>query len=301
MKLPLASVRPALVNRLYRGAFRSGHGRDHGGLRQMVSRLLFYLVEAMRIPSGGKLEVDLPVRGRSVTLRLNPFNRQFSPLYFAAYAEGYELAVARSLERLLPDDGVFVDVGSNWGYFPLLVASRERFKGTILAFEPVPSTYADLADLVAQAGLGPWIETRQAAVGETDGEVTMSVPRHSGLAKIDTGGAGTRVPLVRLDSLGLERVDVIKIDVEGHELAVLKGAEQTLRRLGPALVFETGVGDPGVDRLPLEFLEGLGYRLHQPEVTGSSIRFHRFRAAERSSMPSYFNVVAWPEDRGDPA
>lgn len=297
MKLPLTAVRPALVNRLYRAAFRSGHGRKQGGIRQGLARPLFYLVESLRLPREAKLEIDLPVRGVAKTLRLNAYNRQFNPLYFAQYADGYEVTVARSLDALLPDDGVMLDIGSNWGYFPLLFASRESFRGKILAFEPVPSTYADLTDLVAQAGLGEWIETHQAAIGNADGSVTMSVPRHSGLARIDPNGQGTSVPLQRLDSLALDRLDVVKIDVEGHELSVFQGATETLRRLGPALVFESGVGARQKAQPPIEYLESIGYRLHRPEIEEGRLVFHPFRAADRPGMRKYFNIVACPADR----
>jgi FkbM family methyltransferase len=288
MKLPLRSVRPALVNRLYRGAFRSGHGRDHGGLRQAVCRALFYPVEALRLPPGSKLEVDLLVRGREVTLRLEPWNRQFSPLYFSRYAGGYETTVARSIASRLPDDGVFLDVGSNWGYFPLLFASRETFGGRILAFEPVPATFA----VIGEAGLEPWVEIRQAAVGAEDGEVSMHVPRHSGLARMDSQGAGVKVPVLRLDSLKLDRVDVIKVDVEGHELAVFEGARDTLSRLGPAIVFESGVGREDRWMPPLSFLEEMGYRLHRPELSGGELSLKPFDASERAGMDPYFNVLA---------
>jgi len=296
MKLPLKFVRPALVNRLYRGAFRSGHGRARGGLRQAVCRALFYPVEALRFPPGSTLEVDLVVRGRETTLRLPPWNRQFSPLYFSRYAEGYETIVARSLAAHLPDDGVLVDVGSNWGYFPLLFASRETFHGRILAFEPVPSTFADLAAVIAQAGLEPWVEIRQAAVGNADGEATMHIPRHSGLARMETRGRGIQVPLLRLDSLGLDRLDVLKVDVEGHELEVFEGARETLRRLGPVIVFESGVGQAERWMPPLTFLEESGYRLHRPEIVGGGIEFRPFPAARRAEMDRYFNVVAIREE-----
>lgn len=292
MKLPLQSVRPALVNRLYRGAFRSGHGRVKGGWRQAVCRALFYPVEALRLPPWAKLEVDLLVRGRATTLRLDPWNRQLSPLFFSRYADGYETTVARSLASLLPDDGVFLDIGSNWGYFPLLLASRESFRGRVLAFEPVPSTYADLVAVIAQAGLGAWVETRQAAVGGEDGEIAMRVPRHSGLARVDAGGRGARVPMVRLDSLALDRLDVVKVDVEGHELAVFEGARETLLRHRPAIVFENGVGASDRWLPPLAFLESLGYGLHRPEESGGGVVFRPFRAAEREAMDPYFNVVA---------
>lgn len=260
--------------------------------------MLFYLVEAVKFPSASKLEVDLTVRGRPVTLRLSPWNRQLAPLYFARDAEGYETLVARSLDAMLPDDGVFLDIGSNWGYFPLLFASRERFRGKIIAVEPVPSSHADLAELVRQADLGAWVETRRMAVGNREGEMRMSVPRHSGLARLDAAGDGPLVPICTIDSLGLERLDVVKIDVEGHELAVFEGAVETLRRLGPVLVFESGVGVREKAQPPIEFLESVGYRLHRPELVDGELVFHPFAAADRPVMEKYFNVVAWPESRG---
>lgn len=299
MKLPLVDVRLALVNRLYREAFRSGHGRPKGGWRQGLARVGFYVMEALKLPAKDRLEIDLIVRGRPLTLRLNPWNRQFAPLYFAAYAEGYEVPVARSLAHFLPDDGVLVDIGSNWGYFPLLLASREDFQGKIVAFEPVPSTYADLVDLVKQAGLGTWVETRQAALGKEDGIVSMRVPRHSGLARIDERGGDVDVPMARLDSFAWQRIDVIKMDVEGYELAVLEGAVETLDRLRPVIVFESGVGERHLAQPPLEFLESINYRLHQPRFVDGEIQFHPFLAAQRPEMKKYFNVVAWHATRDE--
>lgn len=297
MKLEISAVRLAPVNRAYRNAFRSGHGGSVGPARQTLSRLAFYALEAMR-PRGRELEVDLSVRGRPATLRLNPYNRQFSPLYFSLFAEGYELAVARSIARHLPDDGVFADVGSNWGYFPLLLASRAAFRGRIHAFEPIPSTYADLASVVAQADLGEWVETHHAAVGDRDGTVSMSLPRHSGLAAIDERG-GIEVPLVRLDSFGWERLDVLKVDVEGFERAVFEGAAETLRWLRPVVVFEDGVAASEDCAGTLAFLEGLGYRLHQPVESGDRLEFRPFASAGRGELPSYLNVVAIPEERAE--
>lgn len=297
MKLPISAVRLPLVNRLYRAAFRSGHGGEGSGFTQALARPLFYLLESLRLPRDAKLEVDLTVRGVAKTLRLNAYNRQFNPLYFAKYAEGYEVTVARSLAALLPDDGVMLDIGANWGYFPLLMASRESFSGKILAFEPVPTTHADLVDVIEQAGLREWIEPMACAIGEANSTLAMRVPRHSGLARFDEKG-DTRVEVKSLDSLNLSRIDVIKIDVEGHELGVFKGAVETLRRLGPALIFESGVGERAKAQPPLEYLESVGYRLHRPEVDGERIEFHPFKAAERPEMKKYFNVVAWPEGRG---
>ncbi len=293
MKLPLIEVRLPLLNRCYRGTSRSGHGRKTRGIKQAISRLLFYTLEFTRLGGSRQLEVDLTVRGRPVTLRLNPFNRQFSPFYFHAFKDGYEVTVARSIRHFLPNDGVFVDVGSNWGYFPLLFASQEDFRGKIFAFEPVPSTYEDLRSVIEQAGLGDMVQPYEMAVGAAEGSVTMNLPRHSGLASIDTGGAGAfKVSVTTLDSFEWERVDVIKVDVEGFEVAVFEGAVATLKRCRPMVVFENGLGEGEDNIRPLTFLEAQGYQLHFPSIKGDLVEFEAFRAKDRAGLPDYFNVVA---------
>ena len=293
MKLPLIEVRLPLLNRCYKGTSRSGHGRKTRGLKKAINRLLFYTLEFTKLGGAQPLEVDLTVRGRPVTLKLNPFNRQFSPFYFHAFKDGYEVTVARSIRHFLPSDGVFVDVGSNWGYFPLLLASQEVFHGNIFAFEPVPSTYKDLRSVIEQAGLRDWVQSFEMAVGAEGGAVTMNLPRHSGLASIDAEGAGKfKVSVTTLDSFQWERVDVIKVDVEGFEVAVFEGAVETLKRCRPMVVFENGVGE-GEDTInPLTFLEGQGYQLHFPSIKGDLVEFEAFRANDRAGLPGYFNVVA---------
>lgn len=293
MKLPLVEVRLPLLNRCYKGTSRSGHGRKTRGFKQAISRLVFYSLEFTGLGGGRPLEVDLIVRGKPVTLRLNPFNRQFSPFYFHAFKDGYEVTVARSIQHFLPNDGVFVDVGSNWGYFPLLFASQENFRGKIFAFEPVPSTYRDLRSVIEQAGLEDRVESHEMAVGAEEGTVTMNLPRHSGLASIDTGGTGAfKVSVGTLDSFQWEHVDVIKVDVEGFEQAVFEGAAETLKRCRPMVVFENGVGEGEDNIRPLTFLEGLGYQLHFPSIRGDLVEFEAFRAKDRGALPDYFNVVA---------
>src|SRR5262249_58723460 len=112
------------------------------------------------------------------------------------------------------------------------------------------------------------------ARGEADGAADFAVPlvtsarSDTGTARIGpamTGHETLRVALRRLDSLvderGLERIDLIKIDVEGHERRVLDGGASTLARFRPALVIETGHEAEG-DRAAIhDRLGGLGYRM----------------------------------------
>jgi hypothetical protein len=98
--------------------------------------------------------------------------------------------------------------------------------------------------------------------------VVTSARTDTGIARLGPVGAGyerLNVSLRSLDSLvaerGLDRVDLIKIDVEGHERQVLDGAETTLRRHRPALVIETGHEAEGDRPAIHDRLHGLGYRM----------------------------------------
>ena len=247
------------------------------------------------------LEVTLDVRGEEKTIFFNARNRQFRCLYFSHFKEGYEILVARSIDHFLPDEGVLVDAGSNWGYFPLLFASRESFDGKIHAFEPMPETFDDLRLMIEQAGLEEWIKPWQVALADKIGIATMKETRHSGLAHITEGKDGLEVRLGKIDGFGWDRVDVMKVDVEGFELPVFRGSVETLDRCQPVLIFESGIDHGAAEGAlePLRFLEGKGYRLFRPDLDkeNDKLQFYEVKADARSDHPAYMNIVAVPESR----
>jgi FkbM family methyltransferase len=117
-------------------------------------------------------------------------------------------------------------------------------------------------------------EVIRCAVGDHDGSVEFSMPvvtsarTDTGTARIgaaDCGHEALSVPLNSLDSLigkrGPRRVDLIKIDVEGHEKQVLDGAETTLSQFRPAMVIETGHEASGDRQAIHDRLRDLGYRM----------------------------------------
>lgn len=143
-----------------------------------------------------------------------------------------------------------VDVGTSWGFFSYHMAGRVGRDGRVFSYEPHPLNVPGLRKL---AKAQPQVTFRQAAISDVSGEATMSVPRmryrpvtaQASLAHDfhDLDGVGTdsiAVPTTRLDD-EIDRnthVAFIKIDVEGHELAVLRGAAATLRRCRPVLLIE---------------------------------------------------------------
>src|ERR1700733_4301489 len=61
---------------------------------------------------------------------------------------GHEPELAHLIDLLVPDDGVFLDVGSNFGYFSIYLGTRPKFRGHIHAFEPIAGSFAGLRDMV---------------------------------------------------------------------------------------------------------------------------------------------------------
>jgi FkbM family methyltransferase len=138
-------------------------------------------------------------------------------------------------------DTVFVDVGANIGYFTLLAGSRIHAGGSgrVIAVEPNPDCCALLErNLVINWSMCD-IALHKVAVGAERGEVWLSSPAdraanaHMSFSDADVSGERRfRVPLETLDSLVPEglAVDILKIDVEGHELSVFQGARRVIAR-----------------------------------------------------------------------
>jgi hypothetical protein len=186
---PFAIQSLPLQARFYKHAFRSGTANG-SRVGRLLNRIAFYACETFADrPSYGHFAYGL---GESTTsIRFDARNRQYSAIYFDAFLPIYEPDVTATLLEFAPADGVFYDIGSNWGYFSLFLAATPSFKGEIHAFEPWPPTYEDLTSMVGQAGLDGVITTHRKAVGADPGAVLMQCGRHSGLAQIvEAAGAG---------------------------------------------------------------------------------------------------------------
>jgi FkbM family methyltransferase len=153
-------------------------------------------------------------------------------LHRAVYLDLFSLELRRVVLPLLAPGDLVVDVGANFGLWSLLAARRGC---RVVAVEPVPATRALLARNAERNGLTGRIELVGAAVSDATGTIEIAVPHgESGQASVspDPGDAVERhaVEAMTLDALIGERaVRFLKIDVEGHEPAVLRGAERVLR------------------------------------------------------------------------
>jgi FkbM family methyltransferase len=208
--------------------------------------------------------------------------------------ETYESAL---IERILRPGMTVVDVGANHGMFSLESAHLTGPEGVVHAFEPTPSTYELLLNNIAVNGLNT-VKVFPSALGEAPGTARLRVHREmSGLntlASLDvTWNRQTlvadeivNVPVTTLDAHvaaeGLDRIDFLKIDVEGFELGVIRGARGLLRakRVG-LILLEIGDATCAAAMVaPIDVvneLESLGYQLHRITPEGKvADRIHSF-------------------------
>jgi FkbM family methyltransferase len=159
--------------------------------------------------------------------------------------------VWRALEPSLHEGSVFLDVGAHIGYFTMKAAPKVGAAGQVLAFEPNPETLKLLYDNVAANGVK---NVTVEPVACTDKEETLTfyaaAVQNTGASSLSKSNAevsdappksymvqGRPIDAV-VRQLSLARVDAIKIDVEGAEVLVLRGAVETLKRFHPRLVIE---------------------------------------------------------------
>ncbi len=204
-------------------------------------------------------------------------------LEHAAYF-GFNYDDQTDLFNLCKEGDVIVDVGTNIGYVLLNFAQRVGKDGFVYGFEPNPFTYAkcveniklnDLSNIkVSNIGLG---------VDQTRGRIIVPYDRNRGAVYIEAMKASEEAKpsadiiyanITSLDRFtqenNINRIDLIKIDVEGFELNVLKGAKETLAKYRPKLFVE--IDDTllqrqnATSREVIKFISNFGYLIKRADT-----------------------------------
>lgn len=140
-------------------------------------------------------------------------------------------------KKYIRKGSVVLDVGAHIGAHTLALSKYVGPKGTVHAFEPQLKLYQELLvnmDLNQVKN----VYAHFAAVGDSHTRVSMSFPASDNEGGTDIGQGGNRVELRTLDSYGFKNVSFLKLDVEGFEPFVLKGARQMLERNKPVILIE---------------------------------------------------------------
>ena len=195
----------------------------------------------------------------------------------------YEEDTVRWFRKQLGAGMVVLDVGAHVGQYSLIAATDVGPGGRVHSFEPNPISNRRLSTNVDLNGFRN-VTVHQLAVSDTIGEATLFIPSHDNLGEAslqagEQGGQQVKVRCVTIDDwarsadLGSRpRIDVMKIDVQGLEGKVLKGAHEVLTRFRPVIVCEfeerflRGMGTSSVELKGK--LVDMGYSIHRIGPSG---------------------------------
>lgn len=196
-----------------------------------------------------------------------------------------------------------LDVGANIGHVALNMAQKVGKNGKVFTFEPEPRNFRSLQKNIA---LNPWATDRIVAVnegmGSSPGVFTMYL-----VNKLNRGGnrillnqngqehtekVEIRVAVIDqfIREQKITRVDLLKIDVEGFEYEVLKGAEETLKAYKPTLFVELSENNlkqnGASSKMVIELLENLNYTIEEAEK-GNRV------SSQDSFRDRHFDIIAY--------
>jgi FkbM family methyltransferase len=259
MRRPLAAASRQLALGADIVSYVWGHPANSGRRVRAVRRAVWYQAAARllhrrgmaRLGERSRLWVDLHRTSAALVLYANP----------------PDLPEMLAWRRVLRDGGLFVDVGANVGTYTIWAA---ELGAEVIALEPAADTFVLLQENIALNGYP--VTAVRAAAGDHCGTARFTSGLDSGNSLSLDGPVVTE--LVTVDALiGDRRVTGMKVDVEGFEIDVLRGATRALADHRIDLIQlewnQTSTVSVGTDRGPVaELLAGYGYRLYRPDMTG---------------------------------
>jgi len=263
--------------------------------KSRLKRLLGRLTGTPSKPAAGWVEVER--RGLRWRLCLDRY------LDREVFERGaFEPATTHRMECFVRPGMRVIDIGANFGYYTTLLARLVGPAGHVWAFEPTQHygrrihehlALNHLADRVTVLDYGLSDRTHESRISIDESSATL----HQAAAEISSETARFRTLDEVAPALGIDRVDFVKIDTDGHEPAVLRGAAGILRRFHPVVAIEFSQANldlAGSDVRHLrQQLEELGYALHS-EITGGPYASRRQFLVECGNFTHSANVWAYP-------
>lgn len=229
---------------------------------------------------------------------LDKFNSVSSIIISEGNFENIELQI---VSNNLKENSVFFDIGANIGFYSLSLAKMfNNIK--IHAFEPVKETFLDLESNISKNNISNKIIVNNVAVGDVNGNVFITNEYHSSNYLVNASSTQHKeeVKLITIDSYikdnSIDKIDFIKIDVEGRELLVLKGANESLRIFKPFILVElfekpSNFMDRFVDdyKESISYLLGMNYEYYIIDDNGSLVNMYNIKQAKLlNSFHNYF-------------
>jgi FkbM family methyltransferase len=221
------------------------------------------LFRKVLLPKPKKVEIIPTLYGFWIKIEPNGKNLLENKLY--TYGT-YEKGTLETIKLLMSPNGIFIDAGANIGLMTLFAATLFKNKVAVYSFEPHPTTFKILQENIAlnnlenvkafQSGLGAG--TSKGKLQFIDGDRGMGT-----LVVQDTLSKSVEVDVISLNDFCKENlkgrsIDLVKIDVEGFEMEVLKGFDQYLsQENAPSLIVECSLSRGNFNYTPKEMFRYL--------------------------------------------
>lgn len=229
-----------LVTKNWLGYFIKQHG-----ILKALKGILLYHYRALKL-----LRLDLSqehtIKVNECTLTLIPNDKGISErlLLFNVH----EPLVTKLLIRVLKEGMTCLEVGGNLGYYAVLESKIVGDKGKVIAIEPSPRNFSYLKHNLEQQNRSNY-EVYNFACGDQEGEVKFLVSDKSNRCMVIENGEEIpsdleviKIPIKKLDIFlkekGIEKIDFIRMDVEGYEMNILEGAMKLLTKFKPIMLVE---------------------------------------------------------------
>lgn len=173
----------------------------------------------------------------------------------------------------LPAPGsLVIDIGANIGDYSIVAV--KRFNCRAIAIEPSPSPYRLLLRNIAINKVEDSVKPLNIAVSDVDASIEMKVSEKWGYVVTSSAeGESVSVDTRKLDSFTdddtLNKAGIVKIDVEGNEMSVLRGARKFLGAVGPRVIVEAH--SDSLRQGVLSLMEGIGYRLVTEKINSPTL------------------------------
>ncbi len=206
------------------------------------------------------------------------------------------------IDNIQPGDSA-LDIGAHKGGYLHWVRKRVGSRGSVTAFEPQPTLYSYLSNAIEAYGYKN-VRLHHAGVSSEEGSMQLFIPKAEGLTSPGatfeqrddtTNGHFITVPVLQLDKLLANRerpINFIKMDVEGHELEVFRGASEILNNDRPKLIFECEnrhLNSIKVEDV-FEYLTGLNYKGYF-FLNGKLTPIEQFNANQHQAIDDKLEIV----------
>ena len=214
-------------------------------------------------------------------LRIYPGNEVFRSIFVRGI---YDPSLVTVINKLLPSEGVFIDVGANMGYCSLLMSKTVGEDGKVFAIEPSERDFLRLVDNVSLNKLDN-VNVYRLAISNKSGiaKISIAPEERSALNTLGEAFSNKGIEELRTEEVSsttldkfveqeeINRIDVIKMDIEGSEFKALKGARNSIEKYRPTLIVGSNRNSLGANGSSIEevlrALKELRYKVYYLKET----------------------------------